>query len=409
MEPPEIGVRGQMTMRSILKAFAATAALALAAGLPAVALAQDEAQQEAPPNDVGATYQPDAPSAPQVQNWNDGPRIEPVQDRGGRGDGGGRRDRGGDGDGGRRDRSGDGERGGGGWNRGGGDTGGGWTPPIPPPPGIEQPDQNPRGGWNRGGQDDVGGNDGQNWDRGSERRDRDTILNGSGREYAPSQDEPLRVAPRGSFADSCSGSYVNQGRLYADCRDTRGNVRGTSIELARCSSSDIGNDDGRLVCHNVRGDFENRGGTNGRWDRDRDRYNDGRRHWDNGRNRWRDYDGFHDRWNQNQWRRDWNRNRGYDWWRNDRGFRSYNGFRFGFYFAPGYGYYSVPRNYWGQRWYPGDYLPSVFWRYRLNDWRTFGLGFPPPGTQWVAVDNHIYLIDSYDGYIIEVIFDAWRW
>ncbi|MBX9708715.1 MAG: RcnB family protein [Caulobacteraceae bacterium] len=69
----------------------------------------------------------------------------------------------------------------------------------------------------------------------------------------------------------------------------------------------------------------------------------------------------------------------------------------------------MPRNYWGQRWYPGDYLPSVFWRYRLNDWRTFGLGFPPPGTQWVAVDNHIYLIDSYDGYIIEVIFDAWRW
>ncbi|KPF73922.1 hypothetical protein IP78_14465 [Brevundimonas sp. AAP58] len=69
----------------------------------------------------------------------------------------------------------------------------------------------------------------------------------------------------------------------------------------------------------------------------------------------------------------------------------------------------MPRNYWGQRWYVGDYLPSIFWRYRLNDWRTFGLGFPPPGTQWVAVDNHIYLIDSVDGYIIEVIFDAWRW
>ncbi len=69
----------------------------------------------------------------------------------------------------------------------------------------------------------------------------------------------------------------------------------------------------------------------------------------------------------------------------------------------------MPRNYWGQTWYEGDYLPSIFWRYSLNDYRTYGLGFPPPGTQWVAVDNTIYLIDSFDGYIIEVIRNAWRW
>jgi hypothetical protein len=61
---------------------------------------------------------------------------------------------------------------------------------------------------------------------------------------------------------------VNQGRLYADCRDTRGRVRETSIELARCSSSDIGNDDGLLVCHGHRGSFEDRpdsGGGDGSW------------------------------------------------------------------------------------------------------------------------------------------------
>jgi Ni/Co efflux regulator RcnB len=364
----------------MLKAFAATAALALAAGVPAMAQAQDEAQQEAPsPNDVGSTYQPDTPSAPQVQNWNDGPRIEPPQDRGGRdgrGESGGRRDRGGDGDGGRRDRGDDGS-----WNRGSVDIGGGWATPVPPPPVIEQPGQNPGGGWNRDGQDDVGGNDGQNWDRGNERRDREAFLNGDGREYAPSQDEPQRVAPRGSFADSCSGSYVNQGRLYADCRDTRGNVRGTSIELARCSSSDIGNDNGRLVCHNVRGDIENRGGNNDRWDRDR--YNDGGRHWYRGRSN--------------------------DWWRNDRRFRGYTGYRYGYYFAPNHGYYSVPRNYFGQRWGVGDFLPSVFWRYRLDDYRTYGLGYPPRGTRWVAVDNTVYLIDNFDGYIIDAIYNAWRW
>ncbi len=71
-----------------------------------------------------------------------------------------------------------------------------------------------------------------------------------------------RGAPRGSYADSCNGAYVNQGRLYADCRDTRGNYRSSSIDLNACSSSDIGNDNGLLVCHNVRGSYENNGGGN---------------------------------------------------------------------------------------------------------------------------------------------------
>lgn len=72
-----------------------------------------------------------------------------------------------------------------------------------------------------------------------------------------------RVAPRGSYTQSCSGAFVNQGRLYADCRTMNGRTRGSSIELAPCSSSDIGNDDGLLVCHNVRGRWEDRGGGNG--------------------------------------------------------------------------------------------------------------------------------------------------
>jgi Ni/Co efflux regulator RcnB len=83
--------------------------------------------------------------------------------------------------------------------------------------------------------------------------------------------------------------------------------------------------------------------------------------------------------------------------------------RVGFYFAPNYGYYSVPRQYWGQRWSEGDYLPSIFWRYQMVEYRTYGLGFPPEGTRWVYVDNHVYLIDEYDGYIIEVVYDFWRW
>lgn len=78
-----------------------------------------------------------------------------------------------------------------------------------------------------------------------------------------------RGAPRGSYAQSCTGAYVNQGRLYADCQDYRGNMRETSIELARCSSSDISNIDGRLTCGRYQGDYERPGrpGRPGRPDR----------------------------------------------------------------------------------------------------------------------------------------------
>lgn len=141
------------------------------------------------------------------------------------------------------------------------------------------------------------------------------------------------------------------------------------------------------------GGWNNNDRNNGGWNRDRDR---DRREWRN-------------RFDSRRWQQNWTRQRGYDWWRNDRRFRGWSGVRLGFYFAPGYGYYSVPRNYYGRQYYEGQYLPSIFWRYRLDDYRTYGLGYPPEGTRWVYVDNSIYLIDEYDGYIIDVIRDAWRW
>ncbi|MFN7112374.1 MAG: beta/gamma crystallin-related protein [Brevundimonas sp.] len=73
---------------------------------------------------------------------------------------------------------------------------------------------------------------------------------------SPVEPQQQRVAPRGGYAQSCSEAYVNQGRLYADCRDTRGQMRGTSIELARCGNEDINNDNGLLVCGRFRGEYE---------------------------------------------------------------------------------------------------------------------------------------------------------
>lgn len=81
--------------------------------------------------------------------------------------------------------------------------------------------------------------------------------------------------PAGTYAQTCSDAYVSQGRLYAHCLDMRGRRYSTSIELAPCAASDIGNDDGLLVCHGLRGRRENveAGGSGGRpgGDRDRDR------------------------------------------------------------------------------------------------------------------------------------------
>ena len=88
---------------------------------------------------------------------------------------------------------------------------------------------------------------------------------------SPVEPQLQRVAPRGGYAQSCTEAYVNQGRLYADCRDTRGQIRGTSIELARCGNEEINNENGLLVCGRFRGDYESGqpgrpgGGNGGGW------------------------------------------------------------------------------------------------------------------------------------------------
>lgn len=74
-----------------------------------------------------------------------------------------------------------------------------------------------------------------------------------------------RGAPRGDYRDSCSGEYVNRGRLYADCSTRRNDIRSTSIELNRCSDYEIRNDNGILVCGPNRGTEESRPGDGGGW------------------------------------------------------------------------------------------------------------------------------------------------
>lgn len=82
-----------------------------------------------------------------------------------------------------------------------------------------------------------------------------------------STSQQQRVAPRGNYRETCSGSYVNQGRLYADCRDERNRVVGTSIELNRCGDYEIQNRNGLLVCGPYRGDYESGSSNGGRPER----------------------------------------------------------------------------------------------------------------------------------------------
>ncbi len=90
------------------------------------------------------------------------------------------------------------------------------------------------------------------------------VLLGGGQEMAAmSGGGQERAAPRGDYRDSCSGAYTNRGRLYADCRARNNQVRGTSIELNRCSDYEIRNDNGLLVCGPNRGEYEDDNGGGG--------------------------------------------------------------------------------------------------------------------------------------------------
>jgi hypothetical protein len=115
------------------------------------------------------------------------------------------------------------------------------------------------------------------------------VMSAAPQQRAPQMpDAQLRVAPRGDYRDSCSGEYVNRGRLYADCRTRRNQIQGTSIELNRCSAYEIRNSDGVLTCGPVRGQIEGRpgggngGGNGGGWGGGNGGGNGGG--WGNGRN-----------------------------------------------------------------------------------------------------------------------------
>jgi Ni/Co efflux regulator RcnB len=117
---------------------------------------------------------------------------------------------------------------------------------------------------------------------------------------------------------------------------------------------------------------------------------------------------------RNQWRSsnaDWNRNtvwqRDPNWWRRDAAFSVYTGARANYFFAPGFGYYSVPQEYWGERWSTGAYLPLFFLSYAVSGYQDYGLPAPPYNCSWVWVNTSVLLVDRSDGYILDEIDNVW--
>jgi len=54
--------------------------------------------------------------------------------------------------------------------------------------------------------------------------------------------------PRGSYRDSCNGTYMSGWTLNASCRDSSGRWNPTSLDTRTCGNRDIANLNGRLNC-----------------------------------------------------------------------------------------------------------------------------------------------------------------
>ncbi len=169
-------------------------------------------------------------------------------------------------------------------------------------------------------------------------------------------------------------------------RDTRrqGGGEPRVVEPRRADQQRYDRDPGRRDQGEWRGDRNPRDGT----------YNRGDRNW---QGRWTQAD--RDRWSRFDRDRDGRRgNRPY--WRpgqyafNYVSPRRYQG-----------GYWNAPVGFSVRMWSSGDYLPFGWYddSYRLDDWWSYGLPWPPAGYDWVRVGADAVLVDRFSGRVVQVV------
>lgn len=158
-----------------------------------------------------------------------------------------------------------------------------------------------------------------------------------------------------------------------------------------------------------------RDGSN--WERERDqreRYDRDRYYRErNDRDRY-DRDRYdRDRYDRSWERRDeWSERRGNwrysrsnpNWWRGHPDFNDYRGYRNGYAYAPGYGYYRISGPY--RRYNHGERLPRHMHTYRVRDPYIYGLPPPGYGRDYYYVGNDVVLVTVATGLILSILFDA---
>jgi Ni/Co efflux regulator RcnB len=91
-----------------------------------------------------------------------------------------------------------------------------------------------------------------------------------------------------------------------------------------------------------------------------------------------------------------------DWWRGRSSFNGYSGRREGYWFAPGWGYYSVDPRWLDFDWVVGSVVPYELQSYAISDPYEYGLPPEPYGCEWIFLRDQIVLIDLGSGQILEI-------
>jgi Ni/Co efflux regulator RcnB len=95
------------------------------------------------------------------------------------------------------------------------------------------------------------------------------------------------------------------------------------------------------------------------------------------------------------------------WWHGHGAFVGYTGARAGYYYAPGYGYYAIPRGYAHTTWVVGVTLPPPMRSYVVIQPATFGLSVPPPGYNWYYAGTNFVLVSVKTGVIVRSVAGGW--
>lgn len=95
------------------------------------------------------------------------------------------------------------------------------------------------------------------------------------------------------------------------------------------------------------------------------------------------------------------------WWRGNTLFVGYTGPRAGYYFAPGYGYYAIPRGYVGRPFVVGAVVPVSVRRYVIVTPAMYGLRPPPANCQWYYAGTNFVLANVSTGVVIQSVAGGW--